>query len=228
MSTSVLQSSLPVSAVASAGGKAANGNHGPPPDLPKVVAAPPKRGVHWEYWRAVGAEGAWTLVTKSSLLVVYFVFISEGIRRVAPEMTTKLHKLPIPFVVHLEDYESTHELDVAHVAAVLLLILSFASWHFLLQWVLSDEFKAKFRKWNWNMAWVERILLIGASLIIVGDMGLFYESFNQSVFGNSAFSAKSLVATLVYGVILVVVNFVSLYLSRSTREVLSQGNVVKQ
>ena len=60
MATSVLQSSLPVSAVASAGGKPAIGSLGPPPDSPKVVAAMPKRGVHWEYWWAVGAQVAWT------------------------------------------------------------------------------------------------------------------------------------------------------------------------
>ena len=222
--SAVLQSPAPTPSVATTSKPAQAGNTPPPGRMKSIIPAAPREWrINWDLVWARCKQIAWTVVTKIPLALVYFVFISEGIRRLAPEMATKLHKLPIPFLVHLEDYESTYELDVAHVAAELLLILSFVSWYFLLSWILKEDLKERIRKWNWTMKWVERVLITGAVVIIVGDMGLFYESFSHSIFGRSSFSAKSFIATLVYALILVIVNFVSLYLAQCSREIKEKG-----
>lgn len=189
----------------------------PTPTTSKLLGILPKRPINWELLEARSKQWAWTLVTKIPLMLVYFVFISQGIRYLAPESANKLYTLPMPFVAYLEDFESTYQLEVSHAAAELLLVFSFASWSFLLRWVLADDFKQQFRTWKWNSEWVQRILLTCAILIIVGDAGLFYESFTYSAFGRSAFSPKAFIAMLVYAVILVMVNFVSLYLSQRVR-----------
>ena len=173
MSTTVRAANLDRDLTALPNGPSPNKTHTSTISRPAIDT---KKWLTWERFGefckhalARGKVLAWTIVTKIPLLLVYFVFISEGIRHLAPDMATKLHTLPIPFLVHLEDYESTHELDVAHVAAELLLVFSFVSWHFLLRWVLSDEFKDQFRQWKWNSQWVERILLTGAVVIVIGE-----------------------------------------------------------
>ena len=187
------------------------------PTISKLLKIRRLKPFDWDLLEARAKKWAWIVVTKIPLMLVYFVFISQGIRYLAPETANKLYTLPMPFVAYLEDFESTYQLEVSHVAAELLLVFSFASWNFLLRWVMTDDFKEQFRIWKWNAQWVERILLTCAVLIIVGDAGLFYESFTYSAFGRSAFSAKAFIAMLVYAVLLVMVNFVSLYLSQRVR-----------
>lgn len=224
--SAVLQSPAPTLSAPPNSKPAQTGNT-PPPVLLSLPASVVKRArrINWELVWARCLQVAWTVFAKGPLIIVYFVFISEGIRRRIPEAAEKLSALPFPLFAHLEDYEGTHELDVANVGAAVMLLFSYVSWWFLLSWVIKPELKERMLRWRWAMLWIARLLLTVAVVIIVADAGLFYISVTQNIFGSSAFSPSACIATLAYAVILVMVNFVSLYLSRSAREIKEKGLV---
>lgn len=161
---------------------------------------------------------AWSVVLKLVLCVIYFALITQGFLNVYPDTGQKLYKLPIPGFAGLEDYESTYHLRLAHCCAMVLLLLTWLSWSFLLQLHLSEELTERFRRWDWNIKQVKCVVTIGAVLVIIGDAGLFYNALQYAAFGGSEFSTFTLVASLVWVVILVLVNFISLFLSRCVKE----------
>jgi type IV secretory pathway TrbL component len=160
----------------------------------------------------------WDLGMTIILAVVYFSWGSQGIRHVLPASGIKLYKLPIPGFSELENYETTFRLDTAHFAALILLVLSWLSWNFLLRLFISDELQKKFEGWSWNFTYIKPIVIVTSILIIIGDGGLFYAAFNHAAFGETRFSATALVAALVYMTILVLVNFISLYLAQCVKD----------
>lgn len=176
------------------------------------------RKIHWPLWWARLIRIAWDLGMTVILAIIYFSWGSQGIRHVLPASGLKLYKLPIPGFADLENFETTYRLDTAHFAALILLVLSWLAWHFLLRLIISDDLQKKFERWSWNLTYIKPILIVTAILIIVGDGGLFYAAFNHAAFGETRFSATALVASLVYMTILVLVNFISLYLAQCVKD----------
>jgi hypothetical protein len=185
---------------------------------PVVARFVPVTKINWPLWWARFVRFMWDLVMTIILAIIYFAWGSQGIRHVLPASGMKLFKLPIPGFSELEHYETTYRLDTAHFAALILLVLSWLSWHFLLRLHISDELQKKFERWSWNLARIKPVLIVTATLIIIGDGGLFYAAFNHAAFGETRFSATALVASLVYMTILVLVNFISLYFSHCAKD----------
>ena len=186
----------------------------PVPALDSSSPATSRKRVNWALVRARCLQILWAVGIKCALGITYFVWISRGIRHAFADAATKLYKLPFPYFSELEHYEATYRLDTAHVAAMVLLVLSWLAWHFLLRLKVSHELKEKFEDWSWNVSYVRPFVLVTAVIIVVGDGLLFYASFNHAAFGDSKFSVGALLASLVYMTVLVLVNFVSLYLAK--------------
>lgn len=186
-------------------------------DLASSIPTRPWR-VNWPRAWARFVRITWDLGMTIILAIIYFSWGSQGIRHVLPASGMKLYKLPVPGFGELEHYETTYRLDTAHFAALILLVLSWLSWNFLLRLVISDELQKKFEGWSWNFTYIKPILTVTSILIIIGDGGLFYAAFNHAAFGETRFSATAFVAALVYMTILVLVNFISLYLAQCVKD----------
>jgi uncharacterized membrane protein len=172
-------------------------------------------------WRLVWAWTlylAWSIPMKLIFGVIYFALITQGFLNVYADTNQKLFKLPLPGFAALEDYEWTYHLRLAHFCAMVLLLLTWLSWSFLLQLYLTEDLTERFRGWNWNVKQVKVVVTVGAVLVIIGDAGLFYNALQYAAFGGAEFSAFTLIGSLVWVVMLVLVNFVSLFLSRCVKE----------
>jgi hypothetical protein len=176
------------------------------------------RQVNWPLWWARAVRIMWDLGMTMVLAIIYFAWGSQGIRHLLPASGMKLYKLPIPGFSELELYETTYRLDTAHFGGISMLVLSWISWNFLLRMFISDELSHKFERWTWKVPHLKPFLIVVATLIIFGDGGLFYAAFNHAAFGETRWSASAFLASIVYMTVLVLVNFVSLYLARCVKD----------
>lgn len=158
-----------------------------------------------KYW-------TWSFMTKFLLTIVYFAFISQGLRYMLPELGLKLSKLS--GFAFLANFRATYRLDLANLLSAIPLIAVWILWHLVLEMYLAPErFEDRFHRWDVDRC--KSLILPMAVIVIMADAGLFFGSFSLASWGKAQFSVAALLATATYVVLLVFVSFVSLYLSQN-------------
>lgn len=188
----------------------------PEPDLPAPEAA---TRTHYAsvpkgpLFRARMKYYAWQGIAKSGLGLLYFVVISDGLRYAMQPLTTKLSKIPFPGFSSLEDFEATHQLDLAHIFALFLLVATFSLWAKLLRVMLGDDSRDA-NRWPRPIVY-RRVIASVASIVIVSDTVLFYFAMTEAGWGSEGFSFTAVIATAAYLTVLIFTTFVSVSLHKA-------------
>lgn len=195
----------------------------PPIPTPATKTEKPRKepGSALQLYQARAMSWGWFGV-KLLVGVIYFALISQGFLNIFPDTGQRLYKA-FPLFDGLQDYEWSYNLKVAHFCSIVLLLITWIAWYLLQQLLLDDKLLKTFGRWGWDEQFVKRFVIVCSLLVIVGDAGLFYRSFQSSAFGDAGDSqAFCLVATLVWVSVLVFVNFISAYLSRCVTDELEK------
>lgn len=189
-----------------------NGSNGDPPT--NVIRAanriPNEKPTNWPLWWARTEYWTFTIVAKTVGAVLYLGLISMGLRLSYPELGVKLSKI----LPGLDNYELTYKWDRAHLAAIGILFFSWTFCHFMLRFLLSEEFTGSMHKIGWLNDWPRRLTFTIGVIMMTVDACVFYRAFNAVVWGQSTFSPSAILTTLGYVTLLVATTFYSLYLGQ--------------
>jgi hypothetical protein len=165
-----------------------------------------KKDIQWKAW-------AWKIGSFPFLAIVYVSVISDGLRRLVPELGVPLWRaVPLPGFSLLRNYEGLRKLDLAH---MLSLILLFASWFMWVAVLRTLFFPRDFaHRAGLNLPVYTKFVFGLACVILVCDSSLFYYALvNGGIWGGNAFmSFPALLATCAYTALLVFVSYVTLHL----------------
>ena len=211
MSTAIPAERLEAHAPASAPARR-NMSIGDPPtnNIRTANGTPDDTPINWAVCWARTEYWTFTIVAKTVGAVLYLGLISMGLRLSYPELGVKLSKiLPV-----LDSYELTYKWDRAHLAAIGILFFSWTFCHFMLRFLLSEEFDGSMQKIGWVNDWPRRLTFTIGIIIMTVDACVFYRAFNAVVWGQSSFSPSAILTTLGYVTLLVATTFYSLYLGQ--------------
>ncbi len=78
-------------------------------------------GIVIKYW-------SFNMIVLPLLFALCLAVAAQGIRELAPVMRTRLYRLPFPGIENLRDYQGFADLDLSHIASVLLFIAVTIIW----------------------------------------------------------------------------------------------------
>ena len=169
--------------------------------------SPPRqrKRIQWKAW-------AFKLVSFPVIALVYVSVISDGLRRLVPELGLPLWRaIPLPGFSLLRNFEGLHKLDLAH---VLSLVLLFASWFMWVALLRVKFFPRDVVKTGMELPTYIKFVCALACVIIVCDSALFYYALvNEGIWGgNKIVSLPALLATCAYTAVIIFVSYVTLHL----------------
>ena len=150
----------------------------------------------------------WNGISLPIVAVIYWTVNSDGVRAQLPILGMRLYKLPLPFVSHLQDFEATYRLDLAH---VFVMVLLFAVWYVLRSLIriylfgFDQDCKREIDQDR------HQNLMIGIGIILMtGDLFIFYQGLSSNFYGwqEETNFITSLVSTIVYGGVLFFVSYI--------------------
>lgn len=149
----------------------------------------------------------WLVATKLILGALYFFLVSEGLRRLVPPLGQKLRTLP--GLGWVADYEALYKLDLAHVFALGLLLVTFQLWISLLRMWLRIEGAS---------VWDNQIVALAGLVIVTADAILFHTSISQWSWTGSESSSINWLMTAMYVAFLMYSSYVSLKLKQNLEQ----------
>jgi hypothetical protein len=187
----------------------------PPPPLPPSIV----RTTTTE--KLTGLAFAWALVkyvtwkaiTFLGFGPIYVIVIAEGFRLLVPALGQKLHKLPIPGLAGLAQYQESRRLDLALFLAIFLLVAVWWLWEQVLKIILTT--KPLYQDCGWHVDLYKRLILILGVIVLGADAALFYSAMVQIGWGGTRISIPALLATAAYLAIIVFVSLVSINLRKN-------------
>lgn len=193
----------------------------PKENSPSLYKARVRKPINWPLFWAKMKYWAFTIAAKTGGAVLYLGLISMGLRLSYTELGVKLSKV-LPW---LDNYELTYSWDRAHMAAIGILFFSWTFCHFMLRFLVSEEFTGTLRSIGWVNDWPKRLTFTIGVIIMTVDSCVFYRAFNAVVWGQSTFSPSAILTTLGYVTLLVATTFYSLYLSQMLKQ-LNKGESI--
>ena len=145
---------------------------------------------------------------------VYGILATVGLRVLMPAVFgMKLSRLPLPFVSNLDDFKSTHELDIACLSAVGLFFFISQVWDALMQTVLYHEGSQDLDP-RTNVAVLREVFRYGGiALLILDAIVIFLGVLHQAMWSAGVFSAT--VVTALYAVLMVMGAATAAYLKHN-------------
>lgn len=167
----------------------------------------------------------WTfqIASKGALLILYLSIIAEGLRISLAVLGKPLHKLPGCSALY--NYEMTHKLDLAMIAAIMLLFVIWRAWkHILLRWTEWEPSQSSSAD---EVAFVRAnrrnvLITIVGWVVILGEAGLFYSALAEMTWGSRGFSFTAAIGTAVYIAVLVFITHHGIEMRRELDELRRQ------
>lgn len=170
---------------------------------PRLVSSKPEDPINGPLVWATTKYVLWMLASKLVLGTLYLFLVSEGLRRLVPPLGQKLRTLP--GLGWVADYEATYKLDLAHVFALGLMVITFQLWNAVLRmWMRADE----------SSIWDNQIVAVAWLIIVPADALVFFTALGQWSWAGSPFSFVNVVMTAMYVAFLGYASYVSIQLKQ--------------
>lgn len=146
---------------------------------------------------------AFRIVFVCTLGPVYLAIAREGLRAILPNIFgMKLSQLPLPFVALLDDFESTHKLDIAFLSAVGLFFFISGIWDALMQTVLYHNGTHDFDP-RTNVQALREVFQYGGTALLIADaVVIFIGVQNQTMWSAGVFAAIVITALYITAMIM--------------------------
>ena len=171
---------------------------------PKLVSTKPEDPINGRFIWATTKYVLWMIASKLILGTLYLFLVSEGLRRLVPPLGQRLRTLPA--LSWVSDYEATYKLDLAHVFALGLMVVTFQLWNSLLRlWMRTGS----------SSIGDNQIVVLTGFIIVTADAILFLTSINQWSWTGSSFSFITLLMTAMYVAFLMYSSYLSIKLKQN-------------
>lgn len=166
--------------------------------------------IDWLWCWKTFVYSAWTIASKTIISIVVFGIMTEGLRVLVPPLSQKMFKLP--FFGFFQQYEETHNLDLATLFAVGLIVAVWVLWHEVIEILLDldriNEFSPR-----------QVFVLTLGSIILGADAIIFSFGISEMGWGGGGVTFSSLVATAAYIALLIFSCWVSVNLKSACQTV---------